>query len=143
MTICSRAKNQRVLAVGEKSGVVKLFKYPSTQLNSNFKSYEAHTSDIIGLSFMVNDTYILTHSVSDQALIVWKTDFGNFEGLEEDEVVAIDFDNIDISDISSVNPEIKHEKLTKALKIFEQGKEIGANKGENQLFENEEIITGD
>lgn len=65
VTLCSRAKNQRVLAIGEKSGAIKLFKYPSTQPNSNFKIYEAHTSEVLGLSFMVNDTYILTHATSD------------------------------------------------------------------------------
>ena len=95
-------------------------------MNSNFKGYEAHTSEIKGLSFMVNDTYILTYAAADSALIVWKTDFGNFEGLEEDEALAINFENVDLSDISSVNPKVQHEKFTKGLKIFDQGKEIGA-----------------
>lgn len=55
-TVC-RAQNQNVLATGEDSSLVKLFRYPSTSKNSGFKAYKGHASHVNQIRFIGNDEF--------------------------------------------------------------------------------------
>ena len=140
---CCRAKNQKVLATGEDNGQVKIFRYPSTAVHSGFKAYKAHSGSVKNLQFMNNDTYLVSSGSSDSTIIVWKTDFGCFEGLEEDEYTELNYEEIDMTDIQSVNPIEEYSKYGKNIKNYDQGKEIGTRRGPNNMFEVEDIDQGD
>jgi hypothetical protein len=75
---------------------------------------------------MSNDTYLVSVGEQDGTIIVWKTDFGNFEGLEEDEYTEINYDNLDLSDINCIRPKVKIHKYGKDIEVYDQGREIGS-----------------
>lgn len=74
-SVC-RAKNKKVMATGENSQLVKLFKYPCTIEKANFKSYLAHSSYVTRTRFTFKDNFLISAGGHDNTTIIWTTDFG-------------------------------------------------------------------
>ena len=75
-TVC-RSENQKILATGEDSQKVKLFKYPCVKEKSQYKSYTAHASHVTRVRFLLKDNLLVSVGGNDKTLIVWRTDFGD------------------------------------------------------------------
>jgi WD40 repeat protein/Ca2+-binding EF-hand superfamily protein len=71
-----RAENKEVLATGENSQLVKLFRYPCAVEKAKFKSYLAHASFVTRVRFTPKDSHLISVGGHDNTSIVWKTDFG-------------------------------------------------------------------
>ena len=54
------------------------------------------------IQFMANDSYLVSTGSTDSTILVWKTDFGNFEGLEEDMPSELDYEQIDLVDLACI-----------------------------------------
>lgn len=65
-----------MLATSEDSGLVKLFKYPSTIEKAQFNSYTGHSSHVTKVKFTAGDQFVITTGGNDKTVIVWETDFG-------------------------------------------------------------------
>jgi WD40 repeat protein len=70
-----RSREGNVLAIGEDSSLVKLFKYPCLEAASA-KQYKAHSSHVVRVRFTIGDNYLISAGGNDKTVIVWKTDFG-------------------------------------------------------------------
>ena len=92
-TVC-RSQNQKVLATGEDSSTVKLFKYPCYIERAKFKEYFGHSSHLTEVKFSNGDNYLATVGGNDKTLIIWSTDFGEEtnEYDDDDEEVKVSGD---------------------------------------------------
>lgn len=112
-----RAQNEKVIATGEDSSLVKIYRYPSTSKECQFKAYKGHASHVNHVRFIGNDEYLVSTGSLDRSIIIWKTDFVNFSGLDEDRDYQEIDENIDPLDIISTDPkgEERHqmEKFSK------------------------------
>ena len=105
-TVC-RTKSEKLLATGGKDGKINLFKYPSVQEKSDFKSYRGHSSEISEVRFTEGDSNLVTIGKKDRSIILWETDFEDFKGyeLEDDKKFQkepIDIDKLDKVDVSII-----------------------------------------
>ena len=82
---CWRSFNRRILATGEDSSKVKLFKYPWYVEKAKFKEYYGHSSHLTEVKFTVGDNYLVTVGGNDKTVIVWSTDFGKDTGEDDEE----------------------------------------------------------
>lgn len=88
-TVC-RSHNRQILATGEDSSRVKLFKYPCYVERAKFKEYFGHSSHLTEVKFTVGDNYLITVGGNDKTVIVWATDFGaSSKQDDEDEEEAV------------------------------------------------------
>nr|MCQ2973133.1 WD40 repeat domain-containing protein [archaeon] len=71
-----RSANQKIIATGEDSSLVKLFKCPSVIEHANYKAYGGHSSHIPKVRFTPNDQYLISVGGNDKSVFVWETDFG-------------------------------------------------------------------
>jgi microtubule-associated protein-like 6 len=71
-----RSNNREILATGEDSSKVKLFKYPCCEEKAQFKEYIGHSSHLTEVKFSANDNYLATVGGNDKTVIIWATDFG-------------------------------------------------------------------
>lgn len=98
-TVC-RSQSRVVLATGEDSGLVKLFKYPCVVERAQHNSYMGHSSHVTKVKFSANDTFVVSTGGNDKTVIVWETDFAMDDpssqlSLEEEEKENVDFDDSD------------------------------------------------
>jgi microtubule-associated protein-like 6 len=70
-----RSDNRQLLATGENSQLVKLFKYPCAVEKANFNSYLAHSSFVTRVRFSAKDAFLISVGGHDNTSIVWTTDF--------------------------------------------------------------------
>lgn len=126
-TVC-RAQNQNVLAIGEDSSLVKIFRYPSIGKKSGFKAYKGHSSHVTQIRFIGNDEFLVSTGSLDRTIILWKTDFGNFEGLEEDQDYETIEMDLDPNDIANTDPNQEEIKETEDI-VENKGEDL--NKEEN------------
>ena len=75
-TTC-RSWDQKVLASGEDTSLVKLFKYPCMIERAQSKQYQAHSSHVTKVKFTQGDNLMISTGGNDKTVIVWETDFGN------------------------------------------------------------------
>lgn len=74
-SVC-RCNNKRVLATGDDSGKVNLYKYPSVVPQSLNKQYSGHSSHVTKVKFSFDDCFLCSTGGNDKAVIIWETDFG-------------------------------------------------------------------
>lgn len=67
-----------MIATGEDTSLVKLFKYPCLE-GASAKQYKAHSSHVARVKFTAGDNYLISAGGNDKTVIVWKTDFGNIQ----------------------------------------------------------------
>lgn len=72
-----RSENEQVLATGEDTQKVKLFRFPCTREKAEFKSYTAHASHVTSVRFMLKDNLLISTGGNDKTTLVWQTDFGD------------------------------------------------------------------
>jgi WD40 repeat protein/Ca2+-binding EF-hand superfamily protein len=72
----ARSFNKQILATGENSQLVKLFRYPCTIEKSGFKSYQAHSSFCTRVRFTPKDVFLISAGGHDNTTMIWKTDWG-------------------------------------------------------------------
>lgn len=79
-TVC-RSGNEQVLATGEDTQKVKLFRFPCTREKAEYKSYTAHSSHVTSVRFMLKDNLLISTGGNDKTTLIWMTDFGESEAL--------------------------------------------------------------
>ena len=67
----ARSNEGALLAIGDDLGRVRLFTHPATQPVSLHHSYYGHSSGVTRVSFMADDTRLLTVGGKDSAVIQW------------------------------------------------------------------------
>ena len=80
-----RSHNKQILATGDDSQLVKLFKYPSVVQNSGFRSYKGHASHVTRVRFSYDDNYLISTGGNDKTNILWKTNVNTVYDISEDE----------------------------------------------------------
>ena len=146
---CCISFNRSILATGEDSSKVKLFKYPCYVEKAKFKEYFGHSSHLTEVKFTIGDNYLVTVAGNDKTVIVWSTDFGKDTGDDEDEedpeiyqdedgdidIAKGDFDSDD--DVGAVKQKKFEQKTTRQItKVEKPVDELG-------LFEEEDAGGGD
>lgn len=145
---CCRSFNRRILATGEDSSKVKLFKYPCYIEKAKFKEYFGHSSHLTEVKFTVGDNYLVTVGGNDKTVIVWSTDFGkdtkDDDDEEDPEIYQDDDGEIDIAkgdfdsddDVGAVKQKKFEQKTKQIAKVEKPVDELG-------LFEEEDAGGGD
>lgn len=142
-TVC-RSHNQQILATGEDTQKVKLFRYPCYQEGAKAKEYFGHSSHLTEVKFSPGDDYLVTVGGNDKTVIVWKTDFGkNTAEVSDNE--EEDYEDEDLVD--GAKDEFEIDVGVVKRKIVEQKKEVAskpkADDGGFGLFEEEDAGAGD
>ncbi len=69
---CDRAPDGTVLAIGNDSGLVKLFKYPSPVEHAGFNKYVGHSSHVTTVRFTPKAPYLISTGGEDKSIFQWK-----------------------------------------------------------------------
>ncbi len=78
-----RSNNRQILASGEDTSLVKIFKFPCTVEGAQFKEYKAHSSHVTKVRFTNGDNMMISTGGNDKTVLVWNTDFGHDAPVEE------------------------------------------------------------
>lgn len=73
-TVC-RSHSRQILASGEDSGSVKLFKWPCAVESAAANEFRGHSSHVCRVKFTANDKYLVSVGGNDKTLFFWETDF--------------------------------------------------------------------
>lgn len=73
----SRDNKKELLATADNFGKLKLFKYPSVAEYSNPNIYSGHSSVVSGVSFLSDDSRVITIGATDKAVFQWTFDVRN------------------------------------------------------------------
>ncbi|CAL4072749.1 unnamed protein product [Meganyctiphanes norvegica] len=68
---CARSGNHNYIATGDDFGKVKLFKYPAHIQIAEHKVYGGHCSHVTNVTFLHNDTHLISTGGKDTAVIQW------------------------------------------------------------------------
>ncbi|XP_026668685.1 echinoderm microtubule-associated protein-like 2 isoform X3 [Ceratina calcarata] len=68
---CSRSSDSKLLATGDDFGKVKLFTYPACQPKSLCHTYGGHSSHVMNVSFLQDDTRLISIGGSDTSVLQW------------------------------------------------------------------------
>ncbi|XP_076297253.1 echinoderm microtubule-associated protein-like 2 isoform X8 [Lasioglossum baleicum] len=68
---CSRSGDSKLLATGDDFGKVKLFSYPACQSKSLCHTYGGHSSHVTNVSFLHDDTRLISTGGSDTSVLQW------------------------------------------------------------------------
>ncbi|XP_053981490.1 echinoderm microtubule-associated protein-like 2 isoform X7 [Hylaeus volcanicus] len=68
---CSRSSDSKLLATGDDFGKVKLFSYPACQPKSLCHTYGGHSSHVTNVSFLQDDTRLISTGGSDTSVLQW------------------------------------------------------------------------
>ncbi|RDD40098.1 Echinoderm microtubule-associated protein-like 6 [Trichoplax sp. H2] len=60
------------VATGDDFGLVKLFKFPSTEKHAKFKSFVGHSAHVTNVKFTCDDRYLVSAGGDDCCIFVWK-----------------------------------------------------------------------
>ncbi|XP_011505810.1 PREDICTED: echinoderm microtubule-associated protein-like 2 [Ceratosolen solmsi marchali] len=71
INICNRSGDGKLLATGDESGKVKLFSYPACQPKSLYHSYSGHSNHVTEVSFLQDDTRLVSSGGSDTSVLQW------------------------------------------------------------------------
>jgi len=143
-TVC-RSYNHQILATGEDSSKVKLFRYPCYEEKAKAKEYFGHSSHLTEIRFSHKDDYLVTVGGNDKTVILWKTDFGSGAGQSEEEDEESDYENIEEIEVS--DDEYNQDIGAVKRKVIQQNKVAPKKKVEDDggmgLFEEEDAGAGD
>jgi WD40 repeat protein len=67
-----RSPNNQLLAVGDKSGAVKLMNYPAISKDAPVASEPGHVNPVAKVRFSCDGRYLLSMGKSDRCIIIWK-----------------------------------------------------------------------
>jgi microtubule-associated protein-like 1/2 len=67
----SVSNDQKLLAVGDNQGKVKIYTYPAHLTKQNFISLEGHANNVLSVVFMPDDSYLVTTGELDCSVMVW------------------------------------------------------------------------
>ncbi|XP_046432655.1 echinoderm microtubule-associated protein-like 2 isoform X2 [Neodiprion fabricii] len=68
---CARSGDGKLLATGDDFGKVKLFSYPACQPKSLFHVYAGHSSHVTNVSFLQDDTRLVSTGGNDTSVLQW------------------------------------------------------------------------
>ncbi|XP_026276512.2 echinoderm microtubule-associated protein-like 1 isoform X1 [Frankliniella occidentalis] len=68
---CERSNNKKLLATADDFGKVKLYNYPATQPRSLCHSYGGHSSHVTAVTFLHDDTRLISTGGKDTAIMQW------------------------------------------------------------------------
>ncbi|XP_076397531.1 echinoderm microtubule-associated protein-like 2 isoform X6 [Megachile rotundata] len=68
---CTRSNDGKLLATGDDFGKVKLFSYPACQPKSLCHAYGGHSSHVTNVSFLQDDTRLISTGGSDTSVLQW------------------------------------------------------------------------
>ncbi|XP_060823418.1 echinoderm microtubule-associated protein-like 2 isoform X11 [Bombus pascuorum] len=68
---CTRSGDSKLLATGDDFGKVKLFTYPACQPKSLCHAYGGHSSHVTNVSFLQDDTRLISTGGSDTSVLQW------------------------------------------------------------------------
>lgn len=68
---CSRSSDSKLLATGDDFGKVKLFTYPACQPKSLCHTYGGHSSHVVNVSFLQDNTRLISIGGSDTSVLQW------------------------------------------------------------------------
>ncbi|XP_031836394.1 echinoderm microtubule-associated protein-like 2 isoform X6 [Nomia melanderi] len=68
---CSRSGDSKLLATGDDFGKVKLFSYPACQSKSLCHTYGGHSSHVTNVSFLQDDTRLISTGGNDTSVLQW------------------------------------------------------------------------
>ncbi|XP_043264476.1 echinoderm microtubule-associated protein-like 2 isoform X3 [Colletes gigas] len=68
---CSRSSDSKLLATGDDFGKVKLFSYPACQPKSLCHTYGGHSSHVTNVSFLQDDTRLISTGGNDTSVLQW------------------------------------------------------------------------
>ncbi|XP_012284868.1 echinoderm microtubule-associated protein-like 2 isoform X2 [Orussus abietinus] len=68
---CTRSGDGKLLATGDDFGKVKLFTYPACQPKSLFHVYGGHSSHVTNVSFLQDDTRLVSIGGGDTSVLQW------------------------------------------------------------------------
>nr|XP_050856764.1 echinoderm microtubule-associated protein-like 2 isoform X8 [Vespula vulgaris] len=68
---CSRSGDGKLLATGDDFGKVKLFSHPACQPKSLYHSYGGHSSHVTNVSFLQDDTRLVSTGGNDTSVLQW------------------------------------------------------------------------
>lgn len=69
---CARNHRQSLLASGDDHGLVNLFHYPACQPRSPCHAYAGHSSHVTNVSFLFDDSRLVSTGGRDLAILQWK-----------------------------------------------------------------------
>lgn len=107
-TTC-RSWSQNILATGEDSGLVKLFRYPCVTEGANATEHSGHSSHVTKVKFTADDRSLVSVGGNDKTLIFWDTDFAMgggqqlFDESDDDDGQADGLDDDDDFEVSRVD----------------------------------------
>ena len=70
--VVDRSVDQKAVAVGDKSGTIKLFKFPCPIENSSFMAYKGHSSIVNNIKFSFDGAYLISIEDKNRAIFQWK-----------------------------------------------------------------------
>jgi microtubule-associated protein-like 1/2 len=68
---CDRTHDSKLIATGDDFGKVKLYNFPVTQPKSLCHTYGGHSSHVSNVSFLQDDTRLITAGGRDSSVMQW------------------------------------------------------------------------
>ncbi len=71
-TAVHRSPNERLLAVGQRGGGMKLYNYPCVSKDAVAFEQDGHCKDVTRVRFSSDGRYLISIGKSDRSIIIWK-----------------------------------------------------------------------
>jgi len=110
--------DRRVMATGDDSGRVKLFKYPSVIEGSRFQQFKGHSGSVTNVKFSSDEKYLISLGGHDKSIFQWKYEMN--ERIKEEEEIVLEEEEA-IIDEPSIPPEDDPVKQTPKKRQIEAG----------------------
>ena len=68
----ARSHGETLLAVGDDTGSVRLYQPPACQPQCGHHQYSGHSSGVVGLTFLQDDTRLVSVGGKDSAILQWE-----------------------------------------------------------------------
>uniref|UniRef100_T1JGP8 WD repeat-containing protein 55 homolog n=1 Tax=Strigamia maritima TaxID=126957 RepID=T1JGP8_STRMM len=111
VTTADALMDENVLAVGESSGCVKLFRFPTFFKGAKFHRYAAHSYRVTNVRFWRDGKCVISTGERDQAICLWRlvADKGDFNRIPVSMEPPSDESDSDASDSEHVDSDIEAE----------------------------------
>eukprot|EP00794_Sanderia_malayensis_P015205 gene15205-16775_t len=74
---CDWLATRDLLCVGTELGHIRLFSYPSQSIESEYREYSLHVSDVNNVSFLPSQSHLVSSGQHNNTVIQWRIAFGN------------------------------------------------------------------